>query len=106
MIEAAALIVFPVLMAFAASSDLLTMTISNRISIMLVASFLAMALALHMRWEDFADHLSCGIVILAVTFSLYCRGWVGGGDAKLAAATAVWFGWAHVMDYGLVASAF
>jgi prepilin peptidase CpaA len=106
MIEAAALIVFPVLMAFAASSDLLTMTISNRISIALVACFLAMALALHMPWREFADHLSCGVVILAITFALFWRGWVGGGDAKLAAATAVWLGWAHVMDYGLVASAF
>jgi prepilin peptidase CpaA len=106
MIEAAALIVFPVLMAFAASSDLLTMTISNRISIALVACFLAMALALRMPWGELAGHLSCGVAILAITFALYCRGWVGGGDAKLAAATAVWLGWAHVMDYGLVASAF
>ena len=106
MIEAAALIVFPVLMAFAASSDLLTMTISNRISIALVASFLGMALALQMPWQVFADHVSCGGVILAITFALYCRGWIGGGDAKLAAATAVWLGWAHIMDYGIVASAF
>ena len=105
MIEAAALIVFPILMAFAASSDLLTMTISNRISIALVASFLAMALALQLPWQVFAAHMSCGVLILALTFALYCRGWVGGGDAKLAAATAVWLGWAHIMDYGLVASA-
>lgn len=105
MIEAAALIVFPVLMAFAASSDLLTMTISNRISIALVVSFLAMALALHTSWDVFAEHLSCGAAILAITFTLYCRGWVGGGDAKLAAATAVWLGWAHVLNYGVVASA-
>ncbi len=31
-------------------------------------------------------------------------GWVGGGDAKLAAATALWLGWDHVLDYGLAAS--
>ena len=106
MIEAAALIVFPILMAFAASSDLLTMTISNRISIALVGSFLALGLALQMPWLVMAEHLSCGGVILAITFALYCRGWIGGGDAKLAAATAVWLGWANVFDYGLVASAF
>ena len=82
------------------------MTISNRISIALVASFLAMASALHMPRDVFVDHLSCGGAILAVTFALFCRGWVGGGDAKLAAATAVWLGWAQVLNYGLVASAF
>jgi prepilin peptidase CpaA len=106
MIEAAALIVFPVLMAFAASSDLLTMTISNRISIILVVSFLALGLALRLPWEVLAENLACGGAILAVTFALYCRGWIGGGDAKLAAATAVWLGWAHVLDYGLVTSVF
>jgi prepilin peptidase CpaA len=106
MIEAAALIVFPVLMAFAASSDLLTMTISNRISIALVASYFAIGLALQLPWEVFAEHLSCGGAILAITFALYCRSWIGGGDAKLAAATAVWIGWANVLDYGLVASVF
>ena len=46
MIENAALIIFPALMAYAASSDLLTMTISNRISIALVVSFLALAFAI------------------------------------------------------------
>ena len=106
MIEAAALIVFPILMAFAASSDLLTMTISNRISIALVAGFLAMALALQMPWETVAAQLACGALILAITFVLFWRGWLGGGDAKLAAATAVWLGWAHVLDYGLVVSVF
>ena len=46
MIELAALSVFPLLMAFAASSDLLTMTISNRVSIALLAGCLVLAAAL------------------------------------------------------------
>ena len=37
------ILLFPALMAFAASSDLLTMTISNRVSIILVAGFFALA---------------------------------------------------------------
>ena len=31
-------------------------------------------------------------------------GWIGGGDAKLVAATALWLGWAHLLDYVLSAS--
>ena len=33
-------------------------------------------------------------------------GWIGGGDAKLAAATALWFGFDHLLDYLLYASLF
>jgi prepilin peptidase CpaA len=106
MIENAALIIFPALMAYAASSDLLTMTISNRISIALVVSFLGLAFAVQMPWQDILFSLGCGLSILALTFSLFCFGWIGGGDAKLAAATAVWLGWGHILDYGIAASIF
>ena len=30
---------------------------------------------------------------------LFARGWIGGGDAKLAAATALWFGAEHTPAY-------
>ena len=43
---------FPALMAFAAASDLLTMTISNRVSLALVAGFLALALLSGMALHD------------------------------------------------------
>ena len=33
-------------------------------------------------------------------------GWVGGGDAKVAAAAALWFGFGHLLDYLLYASLF
>ena len=106
MIESAALILFPALMAFAASSDLLTMTISNRISLGLVAGFLILAVAAGLPLDEIMFSLSCGLVVLMITFGLFCVGWIGGGDAKLAAATAVWLGWGQVLDYGLVSSAF
>ena len=38
--DAIRLLLFPALMAFAASSDLITMTISNRVSLMLVGGLL------------------------------------------------------------------
>ena len=36
----------------------------------------------------------------------FSQGWIGGGDAKLAAATALWFGFAHLLDYLIYASLF
>ena len=41
--EAIRLTVFPAMMAFAASSDLFTMTIANRVSLILVGGFVLLA---------------------------------------------------------------
>ena len=105
MLELAALVFFPALMAYAAASDLLTMTISNRISMALVAGFLVMAYASGMPLPViFSVHIACGAAVLVLTFALFAFGWIGGGDAKLAAATAVWLGWPNLIEYGLQAS--
>jgi prepilin peptidase CpaA len=103
-IDAARLLIFPAVMAFAASSDFFTMTISNRISLILVAGFIALAVGTGMPVGEMLDHAGAGGLVLAVTFTFFLCGWVGGGDAKLAAATALWLGWAHLLDYMLYAS--
>ncbi len=100
----ATLLVFPALMVFAAFSDLFTMTISNRISIVLVLVFVLLALALHVPLDEIGQHLLCGLCVLALTFLFFAFRWIGGGDAKLAAATALWLGFDHLLDYGLYAA--
>lgn len=105
MLDAAALILFPLLMAYAAWSDLFTMTISNLVSLALVGIFLVMASATHMGTADLVlGHMSAGLAVLCLTFLFFARGWIGGGDAKLAASTAVWLGWSNLLDYGFAAS--
>lgn len=104
MLAAATLIFFPWLMAFAASTDLFTMTISNRISLALLAGFILMAAYAGLPANQLLLNLSCGVAMLVLTFSFFSFGWIGGGDAKLAAATAVWLGWTHILEYGLIAS--
>jgi prepilin peptidase CpaA len=37
---------------------------------------------------------------------MFNLGWIGGGDAKLAAATAAWLGWTAILNYGLAAALF
>src|SRR6267378_4457642 len=98
------LVLFPAMMAFAASSDLLTMTISNRVSIILVGSFFALALASGMSAGDMLSHAGAAAIVLVVAFGCFARGWIGGGDAKLAAATALWLGFDYLMIYLIYAS--
>ena len=104
--DAIRLVVFPALMAFAASSDLFTMTISNRVTLALIGGFVAMALINGMSPADALAHLEAAAAVLVVTFVFFARGWIGGGDAKLAAATALWLGFDHLVLYLLYASIF
>jgi prepilin peptidase CpaA len=102
LLEIARLLLFPSLMAFAATSDLLTMTISNRISLALVASFLALALICGLRAEAVLWHGGAGLLVLTAGLVLFARGLVGGGDVKLAAASALWLGFGRLADYALL----
>jgi prepilin peptidase CpaA len=99
-----ALLLFPMLMAFAASSDLLTMRISNRVVLLLVAIFCAVAVGINMPLEEFGLHVACATTVLTVAFILFALGWIGGGDAKLAAATTFWLGFGVTLPYLLDAS--
>ena len=102
--DATRLMLFPALMAFAACSDLLTMTISNRVSLALVAGFFVLAFIIGMSPATILSHMGAAAAVLAVTFVFFARGWIGGGDAKLAAATALWLGFDHLLPYLLYAS--
>lgn len=98
------LLLFPALMAFAASSDLFTMTISNRLSLALTAGFLLLTWVTGMSLAAFGWHVAAAALVLAVAFGFFSQGWIGGGDAKLAAATSLWFGFEFLMDYLLYAA--
>jgi prepilin peptidase CpaA len=103
-IDLVRLTLFPTIMAFAASSDLLTMTISNRVSIVLLGGFFALALLSGMAPTEVLSHVGAAAVVLVVSFGFFTRGWMGGGDAKLAAATAIWFGFDFLLNYLVYAS--
>jgi prepilin peptidase CpaA len=105
-LDIARLLLFPALMAFAAATDLFTMTISNRVSLALAAGFLALALLSGMGLYDILSHAGAGAAVLAAAFACFAMGWVGGGDAKLAATAALWFGFGHLLDYLVYASLF
>jgi prepilin peptidase CpaA len=104
LVEAARLLLFPSLMAFAASSDLLTMTISNRIPLALASGFLLLATACGFSPQAVLWHTFAGLAVLAAGLALFARGLVGGGDAKLAAVAALWLGLDRLADFALLSS--
>ena len=104
LIEVVRLTLFPAAMAFAASSDLLTMTIANRISLILIGGFILLAAISGMSGADLLSHLEAGAAVLVAAFACFACGWIGGGDAKLAAATALWLGFGSLFSYLVYAS--
>jgi prepilin peptidase CpaA len=106
MLEALIFVVFPFCMVFAALSDTLSMTIANRVPLLLLAVFAVVAPMTGMDWAGYGWHFAAGAVVLLVTFGMFAIGGMGGGDAKLLTATAVWMGFnIHLIEY-LVVSTF
>jgi prepilin peptidase CpaA len=100
----ATLVLFPAMMAYAAASDLVTMRLSNRLTLALVVGFAVFALLCGLSAQTIAWHLGGGALVLVVTFGMFAAGWIGGGDAKLAAATALWLGPELLFTYVAISS--
>lgn len=94
-----ALLIFPLLMLFAAFSDLFTMRISNVLVLVLVGAFIVLALVTQMPVDTILAHLGCAALVLVVAFTFFAFGWIGGGDAKLVSATALWLGFGIMLPY-------
>jgi prepilin peptidase CpaA len=101
-----AFFVFPLCMIVAAVSDLMTMTIGNRLNLMLAAAFLVLALLSGMDLPTIGIHVAVAAAVLALAFACFAFGWVGGGDAKFAAATVLWLGWPEALSFIALASVF
>jgi prepilin peptidase CpaA len=95
--------VFPGAMALAALTDLLFMTVPNRLVLALASSFFVMAPLVGLGWGDIGTHVALALAALALTLALFSLGWIGGGDVKLFAATCLWFGPETIVAYSLYA---
>src|SRR5262249_21910747 len=73
---------------------------------LLVAGFFSLAGMSGMASLEIAYHVAAAWAVLLVAFGFFARGWIGGGDAKLAATTALWLGFDHLLEYLLYASPF
>ncbi|MBW8815124.1 MAG: prepilin peptidase [Caulobacterales bacterium] len=84
---------FPALVLAAAARDALSFTIPNWISLALVAIFPVAALAVGLPWRELGLHAGIGALVLVAGMAAFAFRWIGGGDAKLMAAVALWLGW-------------
>lgn len=80
------------LAVIAARSDLKTMKIPNWVSIALICLFIPLGL-IFLPWETVLWRLLAGFLMLVFTFLLNMIGQMGGGDAKLLAASAPYVSW-------------
>jgi prepilin peptidase CpaA len=97
------LTVFPAAVIFAASMDLVSMTIPNRVSIFLFYAFLALAPFANLSLEQFVWHIAAAIVVFVPTMTLFALRMLGGGDVKLLTAIALWVGWDNLLAYVVLA---
>jgi prepilin peptidase CpaA len=98
-LDVAILTLFPAAVAFAGAMDLFTMTIPNRVSLAMVAGFFLLAPLAGLGLNEMASHAGAGLLVLVAGILLFIPGWIGGGDAKLAAATALWLGFDNLFAY-------
>ena len=90
LIKSLAPVAFAALVIFAAVKDLSTFTIPNWISGALALAFLPAARLVHIPLPDVGWHIAIGVVTLILAAGMFALGWIGGGDAKLAAAASLW----------------
>lgn len=94
---AAILLIPPICLFMAAVTDLFTMTIPNRLSIFLLASFVVLAPVSGLPWAEISMSFAAGAVVLLVCFGFFALNVMGGGDVKLLAASALWFGFSPAL---------
>lgn len=86
------LAVMPALVIVAGLRDLTTMTIPNWISGALIVGFFPAAFAAGLDLATVGVHLGVAFAALLVGMGMFALRWIGGGDAKLMAATCLWLG--------------
>lgn len=99
MIDSILLLVFPMAMAFAAANDLFTMKIPNKISLALIGAFAIAALYVQLPVQTALMYVGIGAIVLVAGFVMFSMRLLGGGDAKLMAAGALWMGPDHALLY-------
>ena len=92
MAAALILVVLPLSLMTAAATDLLTTTIPNRIPLILLISFLLLAPFTSLGWPEIGTSFIAALLVFIACFGLFAVNVMGGGDAKLLTAIALWYG--------------
>ncbi|MEN5147431.1 A24 family peptidase [Brevundimonas diminuta] len=87
-----ALMLLPVFAVVAALHDVVTMKIPNWISGLLIISFFPAAFMMGLPLGDVGVSTGLAVAALLVGMGMFAMNWIGGGDAKLLAASMLWMG--------------
>jgi prepilin peptidase CpaA len=87
----AGVLLFPLGVVYAGLMDIVTMKIRNMLVLAIAGAWLLLAPAAGFSLSEMGASAAVGALVFVITFALFALGWIGGGDAKLAAATALWF---------------
>jgi prepilin peptidase CpaA len=98
------LTIFPGAMALAAVTDLFTLTVPNRLVLALAALFFLAAPVAGLGLHDIGIHVALALAALGLGFVLFSLGVVGGGDAKLFAASLLWIGPEAIVPFAVYAA--
>ena len=82
---------FPATMIYAGIMYLLTMKIRNVLVLGLAGAWAVLAPLAGFGPAEMGWSLAVAMGVFALTFAFFSLGWIGGGDAKLAAVSALWF---------------
>lgn len=92
MYNAAVFLILPICLVLASLTDFLEMKIPNRIPAILAASFFLIMPFSGLGLVEIGWHLAAALMVFAVCFTLFALNVMGGGDAKILTAAALWFG--------------
>jgi prepilin peptidase CpaA len=99
MFDLFALAAFAGLLLYAAYSDMSRLIIPNWVSIALIAIFPVAAFLAGATFLEVGQNILVGFAVLVVGFLLFQFNIIGGGDAKLMAAVAVWTGMTALIPF-------
>lgn len=102
LVQSALVFLFPALVIVAGLKDLTSYTIPNWISLALIGAFFPAALLLGLPLGTIGVCAAVGTGALLAGMVMFALGWIGGGDAKLFAAAALWLGWPAALPFLLI----
>lgn len=98
--------IFVFTMVYAAVTDLTTNKIRNGLVLLFLLAYGVLAPFAGFTASEIGRSAAVAGGVLLVAFIFFALGWMGGGDAKLAAVTALWFGADHTPAYLLYTALF
>lgn len=97
--------VLATLLAVAAASDVALHRIPNALAVGVLATGLFARLVSGAGALGVVGSVAAVVAVAAIAWPAWARGWLGGGDLKLAAATSAWLGLEGLPTYAVASAA-